>query len=386
MGKTRRGGGKKNTRIEKERRFLKFMTKKCYEKYPKKSSIDETVAMYDEQLQKMLGSRLSKKDGVEYERTSSVGNGRDGNVFDCVIRTSLEDGDLREDDVRYVVKEMHISLPKHSTNVGMVSKVDAFLRKCMFELRTLLYYEYDECVVKAVGGFLHKDTSSHRVYFGIIMEKMETSLHKYLIDVDHISVVKAAQIGLELVSLSQFTEKKLGFVHNDLHSKNILCNADGAQLKICDFGQAASFWGKDDVVPRGKDFPVNTEVDVNSKHVGRKHNSVNADASCDHYSLAYMILCVLHGYYHKIVKLFHSNGGQVYSPYPDGGVVCKRSQKMRRCVGQFKNVALLVQPVTLLLKECIENGTMLQSDTVKEALNAVVASAEAGTLTVRFNQ
>ena len=390
MGKTRRGGGKKNTRIEKERRFLKFMAKMRYKKYPSKSSTDETVDMYDEQLQKMLGSRLSKKDRVEYERTSSVGKGRDGKVFDCRIRDLLEEGEVREDDVhrRYVVKEMYFSTPpQYSTHSRLVAKLDAFLRKCMFELRILLFYEHDECVVKAVGGFLHQDTTFHRVYFGIIMEKMETSLHNYLIDVDKISVVKAAQIGLELVSLARFTETKLGFVHNDLHSKNVLCKADGTQLKICDFGQAASFGGKDDVALRGKEFQENSLVlDENSKHVGRKHNSVNADASCDHYSLAYMILCVLHGYYHKIVKLFHSNGGQVYSPYPDGGVVCKRSQKMRRCVGQFKNVALLVQPVTLLLKECIENGTMLQSDAVKEALNALVASDEAGRLSVRFNQ
>jgi serine/threonine protein kinase len=366
------------------------MTKKRYEKYPMKNSTDETFDMYDEQLQKMLGSRLSKKDSVEYNRKTPIGKGRDGQVFTCVIRNSLQDGDLREDDVhrRYVIKEMYFPTPpKHSTRPQLVTKLDKFLRKCMFELRILLFYEHDECVVKAVGGFLDKDTTSDRVYFGIIMEKMETSLHDYLIEVGTISVVKAAQISLELVSLAKFTEKKLGFVHNDLHSKNVLCNADGTHLKICDFGHAASFGGKDDVAPRGKEYEVNTGVlDANSKHVGRKHNSVSADASCDHYSLAYMILCVLHGYYHEIIKLFRYNGGQVYSPYPDEGVFCNRSQKTRLCVGQFKHVATLVQPVTLLLKDCIENGTMLQSGTVTEALNALVANDEAGALDVRFIQ
>ncbi len=76
-------------------------------------------------------------------------------------------------------------------------------------------------------------------------------------------------------------------------------------------------------------------------HYSRKHRTVNADESCDHFSIAYHILCVLHGYEHGVVKHFMENDAAV--------LVDATDSSRRRTRGVF---AVVLPPIRALLKPC----------------------------------
>jgi serine/threonine protein kinase len=385
--KQKRRGGKKHKeqtiRLVKDRRFKKHRKEKhtLEPKFPVRKTVNATVAMFKFKVDKLLQSeRLNVIQGLSYERTQEVGAGRSGRVFDCVLPNYQ--------NCRVVAKEMSITKKKvggkDSEEQDDVLKVHTFLEKCYDEMKIQLYFEKDARVVKLLGGMIKN--SEKKVYCALIMEKEDTSLHAFLLSSRQLSVSIGARICLELLSLAQFTEG-LGFVHNDLHAHNILCTTAGTHLKICDFGQAAAFGNvSDDVVRRGRNIEDGSMDETKKEHLGLKHWSDKADDSCDHYSLAYIMMSVLHGYYHIIVKLLRHNRGVVHSPLPPNTscIICPRTKKRREFSPHDRRVATLVQPVTLLLKDCLEEGKVLKVDEITTALNALVRSTEAAAVKVLF--
>ena len=376
----RRGGKKKNNRLEMDRRFDRYRKENDHgPKFPVQKTVHDTVSMFKARFKALVGAhRLQLIEGMTYDRKDrNVGEGLSGRVFNCVL-PNLPNGSG-------VVKEMSIKKikvgDKDSVEFSDVLKVHTFLDRCYSEMKIQLYFEKDARVVKLLGGVIQN--SPNKVYCGLIMEKEETSLHAFLVFSRHLPVSVGARICLELMSLAQLTQG-FGFVHNDLHPSNVLCTRGGTRLKICDFGQAAAFGNVfDDVVPHGKNITV-ASIYGKAAHLGPKHWSDKADASCDHYSLAGSIMSVLHGYYHSIVKLLRDNPGKVFSPFPDAGVCCPSSQRLRSCSDNDRRVATLVQPVTLLLKQCLERGEVLKVDEVKTALNELVLSDAASEMHVWF--
>ena len=342
--KTKRG---KRDRLKKEQQFRK---KRGTKQYPVHDNMEDTIKMFQEEVIKVNGIQSHQIQGYYYHKDGTkIGEGIAGSVYDCALPKAEGGG-------AYAVKVM-----SYAINELLHEKLEEFMHE--FKVHSML--RDDERVVRALGGFI--EYTEGMVTCGIIMKRMDTTLAAYLANKE-LTLKKAAMIALELLEVAVSTEK-MQFMHHDLHMNNILCTDQGTCLCACDYGQAASFGARtEDVV---KPYKYNEDVrafDADFPHYSWKHRTVNADESCDHFSIAYHILCVLHGYEHEVVQYFKANAAAV----------------LVGATARTRGIFAVMLPIRALLKPCLEGGTKLDIQRMKEELEKLVHNSTAESTFVKF--
>lgn len=346
-GKSTRG---KRTRLQKEKQFVRQHGNKEYTKH---ENVSDNVAAFQQELEALVGVDMSTKiRGLI--RGDGIGSGIDGTVYRCSVPSI--DGD-------YVVKEMQCGDDQE----------DYFdkLTDCMFELRTLIMLKDEPRVVPTLGGFISYNEG--RITFGIVMKRMSTTLAGFLENKKCLKLNEAAMIAIQLLEIARLTLRQ-HFLHHDLHMQNILCDDQGTNLCVCDYGHVAAF-GRNtvDVAPQWtwevSDYPFSSA----HAHYSRKHRTKNADESCDHYSIAVHILEVLHGFKHEVVAHFKH-----HEPARD---VLLRT---KACSRTSPSISLLGLPIRVLLKRCIDAEAILPLNDLEEELTKLKNNDAAKAIEVNY--
>jgi serine/threonine protein kinase len=385
-GRTKRGSSKvarskKKRPIDVERSYQRYRKRKGLgDQFPMLATPAENIVRAQELVEKAVGEQgILHMKGILYKKEGIVGKGAFGEVWDCILPALTSQRDDRV-EIEYVAKRISLQIPDVSDNVWKRKEFHRLLLQFVQEVKALMLFVNDPEVVRAVGGFIKKKRS--HVTCCIVMEKSAMTLEEYMAQANY-SVAEGAKMCMSLVKVAEFTANKMGFVHGDLHSGNILCDANGEHLKICDFGLAQAYGGDKDTVPAP---PTNSVEDhrrnTEAWHISKRHRTRQADGACDHYSLGVMMLKLLCGNSNPVPFYFISYDVFLH-PFPPGGYMLPDGTKDFLTETEEK-IQQVVAPVLSLLKTCLVDGKVLPTVQLFDVLKALSSSEEARELWVWY--